>query len=457
MVTRSHHGCARCKRRRQKCDEIKPCCGRCAQAETTCEYLRPLKWNGRVPRCHPSSTGRQRNQPQQPPFLDVVSFGPATSILFATPRELPRQVTPPPVIRELDLLSSWSAAEKSLWSHYMTTASMVASHVQLRDQICRQILPMVIHLPSLLYGTLALSALHRSAMLNAVPAQYLPEETVSNLVSKSVKHLRQEIQSNTFYPRHLLLHTIRTLCVCEIYSGKADSSWRIHVGGARALLHSTPSTLDIGESDEPHWLTLRWYNSMEALTALTHRGSTLQTETDMQLFTRDNGFENPHDHHLDIYTGYAADLNAVFKTIGFLSAQRRQLLNSKNEFSTKAHNDLQTQAGHLESIVQEMIRRDGKDGLQLPANLTLHRDELKQFTACNVAYQHSALLHIYRRLQNKSPDCEEVQASVRKILEVVTQVLPMQPLSPWALLTTPIFSAGYVFVALPSPSCATCA
>ena len=448
MVSRSHHGCARCKRRRQRCDEAKPRCGRCAQAETTCEYLLPLKWNGRIPRCHQPSTGRQHHQQQQQlPSTDAISIDPATSKPLGNRTDLPVQVLSPEIL-ELDILSSWTAAEKSLWSHYITTASMVASHIQLRDQICLQILPMVMHLPSLLYGTLALSALHRSAMINTVSNQYRPDDTISDLMTKSLRHLRQEIQSHTFHQRLILLHTIRTLCVCEIYSGKADSTWRIHLQGARAILHSTRSTPHVGRSSEPHWLTLRWYNSMEALTALTHRGPALETEAQIQRFTKNNRFDDPDDHSLDIYTGYSTDLNNVFKNIGLLSAQRQALLKSgRNNFDIEAHIDLDSQADHLESIVQAMICRDGKDGLRLPANLTLHKDELKQFIACNLAYQHSALLHIYRRLQNKPTDSVDVQSSVHKILEAVTRVLPMQPLSPWALLTTPLFSAGYVYEA----------
>lgn len=49
-MPRSHHGCARCKSRRQKCDEEKPSCRRCREAGSTCDYAVVLKWDGRVPR-----------------------------------------------------------------------------------------------------------------------------------------------------------------------------------------------------------------------------------------------------------------------------------------------------------------------------------------------------------------------------------------------------------------------
>lgn len=41
-------GCARCKRRRQKCDEVRPYCGRCHKAGIVCRYSVQLKWGGRI-------------------------------------------------------------------------------------------------------------------------------------------------------------------------------------------------------------------------------------------------------------------------------------------------------------------------------------------------------------------------------------------------------------------------
>lgn len=43
-VQRSHHGCTRCKKRRQKCDELRPCCSRCMEAGSQCSYTKALKW-----------------------------------------------------------------------------------------------------------------------------------------------------------------------------------------------------------------------------------------------------------------------------------------------------------------------------------------------------------------------------------------------------------------------------
>jgi len=315
---------------------------------------------------------------------------------------------------------------------------MVASHTQLRDQICQQILPMAMQIPSLMYGTLALSALHRFTLLNRVPDRFTPEVMVSNLMSRSLEHLRKELEAGSSGSRGLLLHTIRTLCVCEIYSGKADSAWRVHVDGARAILLSMRASISTYDDDEQGWLTSRWYSSMEALTALTDRGTINCTGQDDVTLLVDNE-PISQDTFLDIYTGYSSDLNAVFKDIGILS-KRRQRLTALYDWQLAA--DLNCQSASLEGMLQEMIRRDYEEGLKIPPNVSLPRDQLRQFSACNVAYQYSALLHIHRRLQGRQPNSPEVQASVQKILVTVCEILPMEALSPWALLTTPIFTAG---------------
>ncbi|KAH7125894.1 hypothetical protein EDB81DRAFT_201844 [Dactylonectria macrodidyma] len=42
--TRTRNGCQRCRARRRKCDEVKPQCGRCADAHVSCQYLTRLSF-----------------------------------------------------------------------------------------------------------------------------------------------------------------------------------------------------------------------------------------------------------------------------------------------------------------------------------------------------------------------------------------------------------------------------
>lgn len=364
----------------------------------------------------------------------------ALSVIHPSPLSPPQLPPDIPHIRELSLLGSWVPTQQLLWDHFVTTASMIASHTQLREQICHEILPLAMQIPSLMYATLALSALHRFTLLNQVPETFTPESMISNLMSRSLKHLRQELEINGPRSRHLLLHTVRTLCVCEIYSGKADSAWRIHVDGARAILSSMRFIIGSSEDDGERGLTSRWYSSMEALTALTDRGYGVDAEGYGVALGASDELMPPQDHFLDIYTGYTTDLNYIFKHIGILAKKKRQGLTTS--LVLQSPTDVQSESETLEGILQKMIRRDSEEGLKIPPGILLPKAQLKQFNACNVAYQHSALLHIHRRLHKRSRASVEVQASVQKILETVCGILPMEALSPWSLLTTPIFTAG---------------
>lgn len=262
-------------------------------------------------------------------------------------------------------------------SHFINYTSHIIPHRYMRDQTCRDLVPLATERPALRYAIMAMSAIHR----NEVSEQFL---------TRSLHHLQQDL----FNQDDSVLQTIKTLCICEIYSGRADSAWRTHVAGAAAMVGSRTGIIR------------QWYQSMEALTALTNRGP-LNDDEVRPIVVRET--------ILDLYSGYTPDLNDVFRQIG---------------------------RGHASSdTVYEMIARDQKE-LRFPADVQLDKDDLRQYAACNTAYQHCALIHIYRKLENYDPTSPEVQYCVRTILDTVCAILPMNALSPWALLTTPIFTAG---------------
>ncbi|KPI42036.1 uncharacterized protein AB675_5475 [Cyphellophora attinorum] len=224
---------------------------------------------------------------------------------------------------------------------------------------------------------MAMSAIHRN-------------EVFEQFLAHSLHHLQQDL----FNQDDSVLQTIKTLCISEIYSGRCDSAWRIHVAGAAAMVGARTGIIK------------QWYQSMEALTALTSRGP-LNNDEIHPIVVK--------EAILDLYSGYTPDLNDVFRQIG------------------KGHATADT--------VYEMIQRDQME-LRFPPDVQLDKAEVRQYAACNTAYQHCALIHIYRKLENYDATSPEVQYCVRTILDTVCGILPMNALSPWALLTTPIFTAG---------------
>lgn len=291
-------------------------------------------------------------------------------------------------------------------------------------------------------ATLALSALHRSTLAIETP-KYDLDELVSGLVVSSLQKLRLELQQDDVPATYALLATVRTLCVCEIHSGKANpGSWRVHVDGARTLLESTRALLRDEDSEpqsESQWLVESWYASIESLTALTtHRGlpkGQLSTFGPRALIHD----ATPGGQYLDIYTGYTTDLNAVFQEIGAAAWERRRLNSLFNEESTLTNLDLDDEADWLEASIRSMI---SKPTFHPDVMKLLTATERQEFEACNESYEYTALINIQRRVRELPIMHPDVQESVKCIIRCAQKMSQTQGLSPWVMMTTPLFVAG---------------
>jgi hypothetical protein len=294
--------------------------------------------------------------------------------------------------------------EDLLMHHYVNHTSNINGHKYMREQACQVLVPLAAERPALRFAIMAMSAMHRASLLDEAQT-FVPEIPISQLITKSLHHL----QSDLIKGDESVLHTIKTLCLCEIYSGQADPAWRIHATGAAAVLRAAP----------PSKLINQWYRSIEALSAVSNRGSINHVDFNEVKFQDDIIF--------DMYAGYTPDLNAVFRQIGIarhLPADARH-----------------SQGDQLMETVHKMIKRD-EQMLKFPTEASLSPREIPQFVGCNIVYQQSALILILRELKDGDPRSERVQCCVRTILDTLENIKPITALSPWALLTTPIFTAG---------------
>ncbi|CAI7672502.1 unnamed protein product [Penicillium manginii] len=281
---------------------------------------------------------------------------------------------------------------------------------------------------------MAFAALHRYTLLNELPPQFMPEDLVASLIASSMRYLRRDLEKPG-YPVQPLLHTIRTLCHCEIFSGRANSSWRVHVNGAGAMFNEIASRINFNESEYSFWLWSRWFWSIQALTATTEVGKVSELASANSVIQ-----EGDQTYFFDTYTGYSSDLNIVLMEIGLLiHREEAAVLDTESTESTSA---IEQKSDLLETSIKYMIRRDTEFGLKFPGKVLHDPDMTVQFQACNTAYQYASLIHLYRRVNGLSSFSDEVQGCVRAILDSVSAITPVTTLSPWILLTTPIFTAG---------------
>lgn len=344
--------------------------------------------------------------------------------------------------KEIDALSWLPLSSRSLLHHFVNKASRItACHAYIQTRICRLIIPMALQTPSLLYATMALSALHRSTLIDGMPTNFDLDALVSSLMASSLQNLRYELQTKKGVSKYALLTTIRTLCVCEIHSGRADRSWRVHVEGAIALLGTTRAMPDTSPADdgESQWLVDSWYASIESLMALTTRRGLSRAQIEQfgpRALMRETKAEN---RYLDIYTAYSTDLNDSFKEIRAVAWERQQLDSNGDRASVLSKRDLDEKADRLENSIQS---RTGNSEFRPNDLQVLSQHETQQFEACDETYYHTALIHILRRVRQLPTSDLRVQASVKRIIECCQKISPADGLSPWVMLTTPLFTAG---------------
>lgn len=248
--------------------------------------------------------------------------------------------------------------------------------------------------------------------------------------------------------RDAVLATALTLCMCEIHSG-ADQprSWRLHLEGAKAILGH-------GEAcpTSQNGLLERWYTSIEALAAISENGlradyvppitSPAHAMDGMQKSDVSSGEERLV--FLDDYFGFSTDLVQILKQIGALASERRVMAEANAEHVLLSEEDLQTRALILESRIASMISRDCETQPTFyPGVREKLLDEVAiEFYLSNQAYQYSALLHIYRKVMALERVDERVQKAVKRILECAEGIRPREGLSPYIVLTMPLFTAG---------------
>ncbi|KAJ6119817.1 hypothetical protein N7523_004097 [Penicillium sp. IBT 18751x] len=348
--------------------------------------------------------------------------------------------------QSVDPFSSLSKDQKALLHHFINDASQItACHPGMQQDICRMIVPMALQTPSLLYATTALSAIHIQALHNQSESVKTAPD-IARLMALSLEHFRQELQNPSSKDSEALVATARTLCLAEIHSGAINpNSWRAHIEGARALMKSSDAAGEDSirsESGFRRYLD-RWYWSIVSLTALTGNGPPIGDNSDFA----PSDLAGQHDlpDYLDDYWGFTVDLAAVFRQIGAAAWRNHQADKDGLGFiEGEVDHDLEDEAATLESSVRHLMDRGASSEPSFYPGVAegLPAESVQQLALCNEAFQHSALIQIHRRLRKTPTISDEVQYSVHRILECTAEIGPSAGLSPWVMLTTPLFIAG---------------
>ncbi|PWY81975.1 hypothetical protein BO70DRAFT_337157 [Aspergillus heteromorphus CBS 117.55] len=451
-MSRSFNGCKRCKARRQKCDEQRPSCGRCMTAGTQCRYAMQLQWGGRAfsrsrfGACV-GTGGMQKLEYSPGEFIYTTNASGTLSPGITTPPI----TTNTTLIRPIDPFASLTTDQKSLLHHFLNDASQItACHSGMQRDICKMLVPMALQTPSLLYATMALSAIHLQALHNqSENVKSAPE--IARFMALSLEHFRQELQNPASKGSDALLATARTLCLAEIHSGAIHpNSWRAHIEGARALMEASDNCGALSpKSPEGFRRYLdRWYRSIVSLTALTGNGPPIGEVTDQLVGASNEGSSSSSQpaspDYLDDYWGFTVNLSAIFRRIGAVAWREQQ--EERGQESPVQGNEVcvHSEATALESSLRQLMEQDVASQPAFYPGVVegLSAECMRQLMLCNEAFQLSALIQIQRRLRKVPTSAPVVQEAVKRILECTAQIGPSPGLSPWVMLTTPLFIAG---------------
>lgn len=367
----------------------------------------------------------------------------------------------------VDPFASLSSDQKALLHHFLNDASqMTACHSGMQQDICKMLVPMALQTPSLLYATMALSAIHLQSLHNqSENVKSAPD--IARLMAFSLEHFRKELQNPTDQNADTLLATARTLCLAEVHSGAIHpNSWRAHIEGAKALMDATDSSKGGGHlsprsSDGFRRYLDRWYWSIVSLTALTGNGRPIEKVEEVPLVA-DAGQPGGAPDYLDDYWGFTRNLASIFREIGAAAWRNHHARHASvddNDTSNTATNDennggvvvdanemttVHGEAAALESSLRQLmdVETASRPAFYPGVMEKLSPESVRQLILCNEAFQHSALIQIHRRLRQTPASSPEVQWSVQRILECTAQIGPSPGLSPWVVLTTPLFIAG---------------
>ncbi|OAP60361.1 hypothetical protein AYL99_05363 [Fonsecaea erecta] len=480
--SRSWNGCVRCRKRRQKCGEQKPQCARCEKDGIACAYQKPLRFGGRpfeqsrFGACLAKKDGGARKAATTyGGFIYTSASATSADASETSLCELPlstetQSVTAEPVVEDetsldliqvsqqvpihvpshVDMLSFIPWNNRALLQYFTCNASMaLASHTVVHQEVCELILPMALGNPALLHATLALAAIHRNSLTSTTENEMndRAQRLVTHLMATSIRHLRQELRDPRSSPLAAKVATTRTLFLCEAISGSHSlRAWRAHFLGARALLSSCERSVDgarVFEQDPSLLFLQRWYNITEALVSVTTEGLSagqIACGGPRSLI----GEKGEADVCIDMYTGCAEDVSAVFREIGAVAWERRRAVDDPGRHPRLSEHDFLREADLLEMAVRRMIERDKARTtvFNISGTRDLSVEESKEFLLCNEAYQQTALIHIHRRVSRLPPNAAVVQEAVKRIVECVESIRPAATLSPLTLLTTPLFTAG---------------
>ncbi|KAF3388548.1 hypothetical protein F1880_003988 [Penicillium rolfsii] len=225
------------------------------------------------------------------------------------------------------------------------------------------------------------------------------------------------------------------LCTNDVCNGNMKI-WQTHLRGVLRILVAVleHQRVSLKVMNDPFIQCLvKWFKTMDILAALSGvHGECIHNPGDgpLDFLSEDTTW------HVDEISGYSMELIPILAEVSHLASSIR--LSGPGEIAGKENvpsSVTMLQAEELEAkLVQLLDRPVCSETLSRGGGFAL------ELQITHLAFVHSALLHLHRRVQLHPKDHIKVRTDVRNILDALSLIEPQSSMN--ILILWPIFSAG---------------
>lgn len=234
----------------------------------------------------------------------------------------------------------------------------------------------------------------------------------------SISNLRSALSETNATLTAATVTTAMALCTNDVCNGNMQA-WRTHLGGVMRLLGAFLDSQGTPRITDPYIQCLvKWFTTMDVLAGLSGLGTSGVISTDTMLLDRSSDLLNPY---VDDICGYSLKLAPLL-------ARLSKLVQRQCHTEPGMQQGILAEAQKLEIEIISLVECgvSGGDSIELQST--------------HLAFVHSALLHLHRRVQILPRNHETVKEDIRKVITAVKDIPPFSSAN--ILILWPMFSVG---------------
>lgn len=325
--------------------------------------------------------------------------------------------------------------------HYINTTADVIFPLSLTGNPLREdLLQSAMSNPHLLNAFLACACSHYARRHEDMPIQM--ESSIAKFTNSALNGLRRAMLDPKQAGKLETISTALALCTSDVISGDL-STWRIHLSGANKLILSAFQSSSEDAKTPLQTFVIKWYALLDIFAGVS--GLRKSSNPGGQYWS-----SNDDDVYIDEWTGYSLDLIPIISRIGRMA--RIQQKKTKKTRVTVLNDDsedeeVDTQLGEesldevrdMENLIYSLYNRTAHPSLVNHIDPATRRRAV-EMQCIHRAFLYTALLHLYRRVQDLPKHHTKAVYAVHMVIETI-QMIPRESSSN-ILTLWPVFTVG---------------